>query len=129
VADYVDSDTERIALTPSGTDTLTGNIDAATEDFRFTVSSVEAAQYVDAATKTLALSVSALESKQSYDVGTEDFRFTITSHECYAPANPDFDIDLFKRWNMQSPHSYWTVGSLDNRWHTNIIGTASEILC
>ena len=82
VADFVDSDTQSLVLTPDGTDVYTpgagGTIytDAATEALALTPTSTEEHTTFDAATEALALTASGADIAATQDSGTESFIFT-----------------------------------------------------
>lgn len=82
VADFVDSDTQSLVLTPNGTDVYTpgagGTIytDAATEALALTPTSTEEHTTFDAATETLALTANGADIAATQDSGTESFIFT-----------------------------------------------------
>jgi hypothetical protein len=129
---FADAGTEDFKLKASGTD-IQDIHDANTENFKFTVSGVEAPQYplVEAAVEYIKLVPSGVDllAKQYTDAATEYLAFTITGHDCFAHVTPEYEIDLFKRWNMGSPNARWNVDSLDQRWNCFIVGTAFEIPC
>jgi hypothetical protein len=130
VADLVDSNTERVALTPSAVEEYgSGNMDVGTESLKLTPSVVEARASVDSAVEVFALVASALEYKESVDAATEDLRFTILVHECYARAVPSYVTTVFLRWDMQTPFATWEAFNVSTRWNCFVIGTSLEIPC
>lgn len=107
----IDTNTERLSIIPSGVEPQFGLVETGTELFKFSPSALEvkAKEYVDSATERLVM--------------------TITSHECYAIATPEYNVEVMKRWNMNDTSKIWEINSVTKRWNSYIVTAAFEIPC
>lgn len=103
--DYVDSETLRLALVPSGIDIPS----------------------FDGGIESLKLAPSGTETYGHSDVGTELFKFTPSSDEHYCPQKVEFEGFLESRWSAEK-FNRW-VASSESRWSAQFLGVGEGFAC